>query len=53
MVSLDIGAASGYLDFSQLCLRPGSPTDRVYAPYNTYGIVEVTVEGIEARIVKV
>lgn len=36
-----------------LLFNPGSPTDRVYAPYNSFGILEVTPEGIEARIVRV
>lgn len=36
-----------------LLFNPGSPTDRVYAPYNSYGVVEITVDGIEARIVRV
>lgn len=36
-----------------LLFNPGSPTDRVYAPYNSYGIVEVTADGIEARVVRI
>lgn len=36
-----------------LLFNPGSPTDGVHAPYNTYGIMDVAAEGIEARIVRV
>jgi putative phosphoesterase len=36
-----------------LLFNPGSPTGRVYAPYNSYGILEVTAEGIGARVVRV
>lgn len=36
-----------------LLFNPGSPTDRVYAAYNSYGSVEVTADGIEARVVRV
>ncbi|MBC7347743.1 MAG: metallophosphoesterase family protein [Clostridia bacterium] len=36
-----------------LLFNPGSPTDRVFAPYNAYGIVAVTAEGIQARTVRV
>ncbi len=32
--------------------NPGSPTDKVYAPYNSYGLVEIK-NGIEARIVRI
>lgn len=36
-----------------LLFNPGSPTDRLYAPYNSYGLVEVTADGIEARLITV
>lgn len=32
--------------------NPGSPTDKVFAPYNSFGIIEVN-DRIEARIVKI
>jgi putative phosphoesterase len=32
--------------------NPGSPVDKIYAPYNSYGIIEIS-DKIEARIVKV
>ena len=32
--------------------NPGSPTDKVFSPYNSYGIIEITNK-IEARIVKI
>lgn len=35
-----------------LFFNPGSPTDKVFAPYNSYGILEVTDKTIEGRIVK-
>jgi putative phosphoesterase len=31
--------------------NPGSPTDKVYTPYNTYGIIEIN-DAIEAKIVR-
>lgn len=34
-----------------LFLNPGSPTDKVFAPYNSYGIIEVN-DRITAKIVK-
>ena len=35
-----------------LFFNPGSPTDKVFAPYNSYGIIEIN-GGIKARIVKI
>ncbi|MDI6758126.1 MAG: metallophosphoesterase family protein [Candidatus Omnitrophota bacterium] len=35
-----------------LFFNPGSPTDKVFAPYNSFGIIEIT-DKIEARIVKI
>jgi len=32
--------------------NPGSPTDKIYAPYNSYGLIEIK-NGIEARIVRI
>ena len=32
--------------------NPGSPTDEVFAPYNSFGIIEIN-DKIEARIVKI
>jgi len=34
-----------------LFFNPGSPTDKIFAPYNSYGIIEIN-DKIEARIVK-
>jgi putative phosphoesterase len=34
-----------------LYFNPGSPTDKIFAPYNSYGIIEIG-DKIEARIVK-
>ena len=36
-----------------LFFNPGSPTDRTFAPYNSYGILEVSDEKIEGKIVKI
>lgn len=36
-----------------LLFNPCSPTDQVFAPYNAYGLPEVTAGGIEARIIRV
>jgi putative phosphoesterase len=35
-----------------LFFNPGSPTDKIFAPYNSYGILEVN-ERIEGKIVKI
>ena len=35
-----------------LFFNPGSPTDKVFAAYNSYGILEVTDKRIEGRIIK-
>lgn len=32
--------------------NPGSPTDTIFAPYNSYGIIEIS-DKIDARIVKI
>lgn len=31
--------------------NPGSPTDKIYCPYNSYGIIEIN-DKIEAKIIK-
>lgn len=36
-----------------LFFNPGSPTDTIFAKVNTYGILEVSEEGIEGAIVRV
>jgi len=36
-----------------LYFNPGSPTDMIFAPYRSYGILEVTDEGIQGKIIKV
>jgi len=35
-----------------LFFNPGSPTDKIFAPYNSYGIIEIT-DKIEAKIVRI
>jgi len=35
-----------------LYFNPGSPTDKVFAPYNSFGIIEIN-DKIEARIIKI
>jgi len=36
-----------------LYFNPGSPTDKIFAPYCSYGILEIDDSGIKGRIVKV
>ncbi len=36
-----------------LFFNPGSPTDKVFSPYNSYGVLKVTDEGIKGEIVKI
>lgn len=36
-----------------LYFNPGSPTDKIFAPYNSYGIIEIKDSGIKARIVRI
>jgi hypothetical protein len=35
-----------------LFFNPGSPTDKVFSPYNSYGIIEVN-DKIEAKVIKI
>lgn len=35
-----------------LYFNPGSPTDKIFAPYNSYGIIEIN-DKIEAKIIKI
>jgi len=35
-----------------LYFNPGSPTDRIFSPYNSYGIIEIN-DTIEASIIKI
>jgi len=35
-----------------LYFNPGSPTDKVYCPYNSYGIIEIN-DKIEAKIIRI
>lgn len=35
-----------------LYFNPGSPTDKIFSPYNSYGIIEIN-DKIEARIIKI
>lgn len=32
--------------------NPGSPTDKIFSPYNSYGIIEI-IDKIEARLIKI
>ncbi|MGB9887950.1 MAG: metallophosphoesterase family protein [Moorellales bacterium] len=36
-----------------LLFNPGSPTDRLFAPYNSYGILEVGPQEMKAHIVRI
>ena len=36
-----------------LFFNPGSPTDKIFAQTNTYGILEVTGKKIEGKIVRI
>lgn len=35
-----------------LYFNPGSPTDKIFSPYNSYGIIEIS-DKIEAKIIKI
>ena len=35
-----------------LYFNPGSPTDKMFSPYNSYGIIEINDTAIKARIIK-
>jgi putative phosphoesterase len=35
-----------------LYFNPGSPTDKIFAPYNSYGLIEIN-DKIEAKIIKI
>lgn len=37
----------------KLYFNPGSPTDKMFTPYNSYGILEINGEEIKRRIVKI
>ncbi|MCK4916841.1 MAG: metallophosphoesterase [Candidatus Omnitrophica bacterium] len=36
----------------KIYFNPGSPTDTIFAPYQSYGIIEITGKDIKRRIVK-
>jgi len=36
-----------------LFFNPGSPNDKIFAPYCSYGIIELTPQGINAEIIKI
>lgn len=38
---------------SVLYFNPGSPTDKIFSPYNSYGILEINDKEIEAKIIKI
>jgi len=47
-----------HMPFSQkvnniLFFNPGSPTDKLFAPYNSFGIVNVNGKQIDAKIVRI
>jgi hypothetical protein len=35
-----------------LYFNPGSPSDKIFAPYNSYGIIEINGDKIEGKIIK-
>ncbi|MBN1526688.1 MAG: metallophosphoesterase family protein [Candidatus Omnitrophica bacterium] len=35
-----------------LFFNPGSPTDKVFAEYNSYGVIEITDKGITGKIIR-
>jgi putative phosphoesterase len=35
-----------------LFFNPGSPTDKVFAPYNSYGVLNVADDGIKGEIIR-
>ena len=37
----------------KIYFNPGSPTDKVFAPYNSYGIIEIKEGVIKRRIVRI
>ena len=41
------------LDNGLLLFNPGSPTDKVFATVKTYGILDVTDEKIEGKIIRI
>lgn len=45
-------AATNFVKDKILFFNPGSPTDKVFASYNSYGILEVTDTKIEGKIIK-
>lgn len=36
-----------------LFFNPGSPTDKIFAPYNSYGVLEIDGKNINPKIVKI
>ncbi len=36
-----------------LFFNPGSPTDKIFAPYNSYGVIELGPEGPKGEIVRI
>jgi len=35
-----------------LYFNPGSPTDKIFSPYNSYGILEIIDSKIEGKIIR-
>jgi putative phosphoesterase len=46
-------AATNIVKDGVLFFNPGSPTDKIFAAYNSYGILEVGDKSIEGRIIKI
>jgi len=36
-----------------LFFNPGSPTDKIFSPFNSYGIIEIDDDKIEAKIIEI
>jgi hypothetical protein len=37
----------------KIFFNPGSPTDKIFAPYRSYGILEINGKNLKRRIVKI
>jgi putative phosphoesterase len=45
-------AATSIVKNGVLFFNPGSPTDRIFAAYNSYGILEVSEKKVEGKIIR-
>ena len=52
-LTLGTGVGGGIIIDGKIYFNPGSPTDRVFAPYNSYGIIEIKDGKLKRRIVKI